>query len=45
MGMGISEHVSVSSLNFDTTLPNPCILNMDDSITIVALAKDLRNAL
>ena len=36
--------VSVSSLNFDTSLPNPSILSMDGSTTMVALVKDLRNA-
>jgi len=36
--------VSVSSLNFDTTLPNPSVLSMDGSTTMVALVKDLRNA-
>ena len=36
--------VSVTSLNFETTLPNPSILSMDGSTTMVALVKDLRNA-
>jgi phosphate transport system substrate-binding protein len=36
--------VSVTSLNFDTTLPNTSILSMDGSTTMVALVKDLRNA-
>ena len=36
--------VSVTSLNFDTNLPNPNILSMDGSTTMVALVKDLRNA-
>ncbi len=36
--------VSGTSLNFETTLPNPSILSMDGSTTMVALVKDLRNA-
>jgi phosphate transport system substrate-binding protein len=36
--------VSVINLNFETTLPNPSILSMDGSTTMVALVKDLRNA-
>jgi phosphate transport system substrate-binding protein len=36
--------LSVSGLNFDTTLPNPSVLSMDGSTTMVALVKDLRNA-
>ncbi|MEI6330522.1 MAG: phosphate ABC transporter substrate-binding protein [Pseudanabaena sp.] len=32
------------NLNFDTSLPNPSVLEMDGSTTMVALVKELRNA-
>ena len=33
-----------SSLNLDTSLPNPNVLEMDGSTTMVAIVKELRNA-